>query len=216
MNTVAFAQNGPVAPAGWRPRLVLFDYGNVMAWFDNRRFIRRLLAGSPRDPEVAWRQLYAHTALASEFERGELDEAVFRQRVCDILGIPLDCALFDEAFAGIFVRSEVMTALVEWLAPRCRIGLLSNTNALHERLEIRTNPALRWFNQLTMSHRVGAMKPDPAIYHDAIAQAGMAPEHILYLDDIPDYVAEGRRQHLWAWQVTDHDKIAARVRALWS
>lgn len=202
----------------WRPAMVLFDYGNVLAWFEPRRFVAGLLRGTPRDHpreiERVWCELRRHTALGNAFERGEMTPAEFRQAVQRVTGTALGARRFDRAFNDIFTRSSVMERLVVWLRPRCRLGLLSNTNAIHTRLEILANPLLQCFDQITLSNRVGAMKPEPAIYDHVLRQAGLPAAEILYLDDIPAYVAAARRFGMRAWCVTDHARIAARVRRL--
>jgi HAD superfamily hydrolase (TIGR01509 family) len=68
-------------------------------------------------------------------------------------------------------------------ARRLALDSLSNTNALHEERVIRHLPWFSLFDQVTVSHRVGAMKPDPRIFHDALHKFGGNPAAILYLDD---------------------------------
>lgn len=198
-----------------RIEYILFDYGNVLAWFDNHRFVAGMLPGaSCAALEEAWLRLYRGSNLPVAFETGRISIPEFRRGVCDLLGVPLDEDAFDRAFCGIFRRVPEMVELIAWLRSRCRLGLLSNTNALHEQREILTFPGVADMAAVTLSHRVGAMKPDPRIYRAAIDAAGVPPAAILYLDDMPAYVEAGRGAGLQAWQVADPVATARRLREL--
>ena len=83
--------------------------------------------------------------------------------------------------------------MLEGLAARYRLVLLSNTNAIHfDSIRSGYAPLLRHFHQLVLSYEVKAMKPAPAIFQAAIEAARCRPEECFYTDDIPAYV-EGAR-----------------------
>lgn len=47
---------------------------------------------------------------------------------------------------------------------------------------------LRGFFDALISAQLGRCKPDPAIYLAACARLGMAPQELLFVDDVPDNV----------------------------
>ena len=107
------------------------------------------------------------------------------------------CAWNTTSFATIFnsIFSEILVpeSLLEALAARYRLLLLSNTNAIHFEMLRREYPMLRHFHHLVLSYEVQAMKPQREIYEAAVRLAGCRPEECFYTDDIAAYV-EGARQ----------------------
>jgi len=98
-----------------------------------------------------------------------------------------------------------MEALVARLRGQARFWALSNTNAQHlEHLRLNFR-VFDTFEGITASHELGAAKPEPALYQAAIAGLGLAPQEILYLDDIPAYIEAGRGQGLQAFHYTFND-----------
>ena len=69
-----------------------------------------------------------------------------------------------------------------------RLLLLSNTNDIHFTMVERKYPIMRHFDDHVLSYRVGAMKPSPRIYQEAIARAGCRPEECFFTDDVAAYV----------------------------
>jgi putative hydrolase of the HAD superfamily len=99
---------------------------------------------------------------------------------------------FCEIWSSIFTETLVPEAMLEGLAARYRLLLLSNTNAIHFEMIRQTHPMLRHFHALVLSYEVKAMKPQPEIFQAAIAKAGCRPEECFYTDDIAAFVAAER------------------------
>ncbi len=72
------------------------------------------------------------------------------------------------------------------------LGLLSNAgdNARHIFTEV--YPVLPHFDSVTISAEEGVMKPDPRIFHVALARAGVQPHEAVFVDDVAENV-EGAR-----------------------
>ena len=74
-------------------------------------------------------------------------------------------------------------------------GLLSNTNAFHWEYmaplgsKAGRYPAIARLDHHFGSHRLGLMKPDPAIYRAVEAATGQSGRSILFFDDLPGNVA---------------------------
>ena len=102
--------------------------------------------------------------------------------------------------------------IIQGLAARYRLVLLSNTNAIHFDMIRRSYPVLRHFHDLILSYEVKAMKPDPVIYRAAIAAAGCRPEECFYTDDIADYVEGARRMGIDAVQFRGSEALEQDLR----
>jgi putative hydrolase of the HAD superfamily len=106
-----------------------------------------------------------------------------------VLDLTIDYDRFCQVWSSIFTETLVPEAMLEGLAARYRLLLLSNTNAIHFEGLRETHSMLRHFHHLVLSYEVKAMKPQPRIFQAAIALAGCRPEECFYTDDIADYVA---------------------------
>ncbi len=77
----------------------------------------------------------------------------------------------------------------------------------------RTYPLLEHFDRYILSYEVGAMKPAPRIYQEAISHAGCPAEECFFTDDIPEYVEGARQQGMDAVQFQSCDQIVGELRA---
>lgn len=64
-----------------------------------------------------------------------------------------------------------------------RIGVLSDTwpSTVPQQKLVGNTP---FYDCMTLSFELGVMKPDPKMYEDAIAKMGLAPQDIVYVDDL--------------------------------
>ena len=89
-----------------------------------------------------------------------------------------------------------MKAIVSRLrAAGHRLGLLSNTCDMHFDLfaDGRYEPIPEAFEVVILSYKLKLMKPQPEIYLEAARQAGVAPEEVFYVDDLPANIEGARR-----------------------
>lgn len=194
-------------------RSVIFDLGRVIVPFDFARAYRRVerLTGIPA-AEIPAR--IGSTDLVQRFETGLIGPREFVAAFSSHLGFSITYEEFCDLWSSIFLPETLIPeSLLTALAARCRLVLLSNTNAIHFEM-IRANyPLLRHFHALVLSYEVGAMKPAPAIYRRAIEAAGCLPSECFFTDDIADYVDAAREQGIDAVQFRSASQIEAELRA---
>jgi FMN phosphatase YigB (HAD superfamily) len=195
-------------------RTVLFDFGNVVAFFDHDRAVRRLLAHTDRTAAELWRLLYEDN-LEDRYECGQAttDElfAVARDRG----GLRCDRAEFVNAFCDIFWPNPPMADLIPRLkANGYRLVLASNTNAAHyERYREQFQDVLGHFDAIAVSHEAGARKPHPRFFEYAHKLAGYDKAECLFVDDLLANVA-GAREFGWnAILYTRFDELVPELRA---
>jgi FMN phosphatase YigB (HAD superfamily) len=190
---------------------VLLDLGNVLVFHDNDYLLARLAALGPRSvAEVA----AALAPLWDPCNTGRLAGGALRNAIASAAGVPLD----DDAFAAVwschFTVHEQVLPLVESLAGRVKLLLVSNTNAAHiEALRPRL-PVLERFDSLVLSHEIGIAKPDPGIFAEALRRAGTAPDRTVFFDDVPAYVEAARAAGLRAEVFTDAPTFRTHLAAL--
>lgn len=194
-------------------RAVLFDYGGVLV---------RTLDDGPRRA-WAWRLglevgELARIVFESETARlaaiGKLDEAAHWRWVARRLGLsPQEAAAFtSDFFAGDQADPE-LAELIHSLRPRYKTGLLSNCwPSLRSTLQHQQLDGL--FDALVLSCEVGAAKPDPRIYQEALRQLGVAPYEAVFIDDLPANIEGARALGLQAIPFRDTPSLKRALKAL--
>jgi putative hydrolase of the HAD superfamily len=181
-------------------KTVIFDLGKVLVHFDFAPGYRSLAELCPYSASQIPQRI-APTGLVERFETGRVEPRAFFEELRKTLGLRVDYEGFCGVWNGIFTEPLLPESLLEGLAARYRLLLLSNTNVLHfEMLRKRYDCLLRHFHGLILSYEVHAMKPNPAIYRAAIESAGCLPGECFYTDDIPAFVEGGRAMGLDAVQ----------------
>jgi FMN phosphatase YigB (HAD superfamily) len=177
-----------------RPRFVFLDMGNVIVNFDRGRALRNLERLTGRDTETLRHALVAHR-LSERLECGALDWEAFHREFSTVTGTRSDPEALATAYSDMFDLAIGMLPVVAGLERfGCRIGILSNTCGVHwNHIVERSFGILPGdFEVIVLSHEVGLMKPDRAIFDHAAARAGVEPEGIFFADDLPRHVAAAR------------------------
>ncbi|MGI9246729.1 MAG: HAD-IA family hydrolase, partial [Steroidobacteraceae bacterium] len=105
-----------------------------------------------------------------------------------------------------FERSEEMFALATGLMADYRVFLLSNAGDLHWAHFDRLYGLDSLVHGACASFRVGAIKPEPAIYRRAEAMFGLDPAATVFIDDLSPNVAGAQA---CGWQAIHHTAPAA-------
>ena len=93
------------------------------------------------------------------------------------------------------------------------LGILSNTCEIHWEYCRRQYRILsEGFAVHALSYKIGAVKPDAAIFQAAAKLAGHRPEEIFFVDDIAGHVAGARAAGFDAVQFTSAEALANDLR----
>ena len=193
-------------------RTVIFDLGRVLIPFDFARGYRAIAAHCPYSEDEIPRRI-GSTDLVRRFESGQMAPHDFVERLCALLKVRLPYDEFCRIWSSIFLPETLIPDnLVAGLHERYRLLLLSNTNAIHFEMVLANYPVLGHFDDYVLSHRVGALKPSPRIYQEAIARAQCAPDEIFFTDDIAEYVVAAREVGMDAVQFQSAGKLQQELR----
>lgn len=88
-----------------------------------------------------------------------------------------------QIFADVAVLEAGAAEIVAALAPRYRLGVISNGYRDSQRPRLHAAGLAGYFQAVVISGEVGWAKPDPAIFRHALAQLGVTPEESLYVGD---------------------------------
>ena len=209
-NAAALGPHAPVTPPDHpavdlpletgRVRAVVFDLGNVLVDLDPASYGKTWPAGLATEPVgrmsptefAAWER---ERQLFYAYETGRVDTAAFVDALATRLALPPRriVAYWNSILLDIPLRR---LACLPVLRERYPLYVLSNTNELHI-AGVRRHLAAkgvrdferRYFTEVFYSYELGAVKPEPEIYATAEARIGLAPEHLLFLDDRAENVA---------------------------
>lgn len=188
-------------------KAVIFDLGRVIVPFDFARGYSRIAALTGLD-QAEIPERIRPTGLVDRLESGAIEPREFVRQISEVLGLNCSYEEFCEIWSSIFLPATLIPEeMLAKIAPRFQLILLSNTNAIHFDM-IRANyPHLRHFHALVLSHEVGAMKPSPRIYEQAVAAAGCLAEECFFTDDVAEYVEGARRYGIDAVQFESVEQI---------
>jgi putative hydrolase of the HAD superfamily len=193
-------------------KTIIFDLGRVIIPFDFKRGYTRManLCGYAAE-EIPER--LRTSDLVTRFETGVVEPRAFVNELSGILGLKADYEQFCDIWTSIFLPETLISEeFVKALRARYRLLVLSNTNAIHFDMVWKAYPILHHFNGYVLSYKVGAMKPSPIIYREAIRQAQCPPEQCFFTDDIPAYVEGARREGIDAVQFHNSGQIENELR----
>jgi len=192
---------------------LIFDLGGVIVPFDFKRAYRALDGLSPYRAEEIPKRV-GSTDLVTRFETGQIAPEAFVRELTALLEMELSFEEFRELWSCIFLpHTLIPDTLLGALRERYPLVLLSNTNVLHFEMILETYPLIGHFHHHVLSYCVGALKPSPRIYEEAIARAGCRAEECFFTDDIAAYVEGARLQGIDAVQFRGLDALQDDLKA---
>ncbi len=190
-----------------REPALIFDFGNVVGFFDYLRAFERFACGLGMTGQEL-RDLLIERGfprLLAEFESGRLDPDTFAARLMDLSGLRLTYADFVRDWADIFWPNESVCRLVAYLKSKeYAIYLGSNTNLLHaSHYRRQFAETLDLFDGFILSYEVGHLKPAREFFDACVAAAGMPAAACVFIDDVAENVEGARQAGLTAFQYLD-------------
>ncbi|MCU7495969.1 MAG: HAD family phosphatase [Ignavibacteria bacterium] len=192
---------------------IVFDLGNVLIPFDYSIMMNRLdliEKGLGKKFMTHYKNNYD---IHRKFERGDLKSEEFIELMLKSCNGNLDKETFCRYFSEIFRLNSDVAALLPELKKKYKVVLLSNTNSIHREYGYKNYEFLKHFDKLILSHEVGAVKPEPAIYKAVEDFTKLPPEEHIFIDDVLEYV-EGAKKMGWdAVQFTGYGKLVEDLKA---
>lgn len=163
-------------------QIVVFDMGHVFVDFEWEQVCHGFCAKSGKTLDDM-RVVMGEIAKLG-YESGRIDTAGFLGELNKRLGIQLSREEFTQLWTHTFRENVDMSALLQTLRTQRPLYLLSNTNEVHyEWLQAMYNVD-RHFDELILSYKVGASKPDPEIYREVLRRSNRPAEDCLFIDDL--------------------------------
>lgn len=192
-------------------RALLVDLGKVLVDFDHQVTCERLAEATGVPARRLRSVLFGD--LEADFDRGRLTSDEFF-RACEArAGLPtLPRDLWVRAWRDIFAPLPEAIETLSRVRPGVRRVLVSNTNELHWEGVLAVFRPEEVVDEMVLSFRVGAAKPDPEFWTSALAAARCAPEECLLADDRPELVAAASAHGIPGFVVAGAGSFAAGLR----
>jgi len=168
--------------------IIVFDLGNVLIPFDYNLLINKLDAVKHGLGKHFVDTYFANYEFHRDFERGKISAENFIKRMLEILDHTINGETFCNYFSCIFKQNKEVAALLPVLKNKYKLILLSNTNSIHEKYGWEHYDFLKYFDDLILSHKIGAVKPEENIYRAVEKSSGSPAEEHIFIDDVEEYV----------------------------
>jgi glucose-1-phosphatase len=192
--------------------VILFDLGGVLIELTG---VPQMRAWSRiADDEELWRRWLTSPSVR-RFETGLATADEFAAALCEEFALSVGGAEFLAAFT--LWPSRVYPGahdLLAALATRHRLAVLSNNNAVHWGRISREMGLGGYFSHQFLSHEIGLIKPDRAVFEHVIEALGCPPGRILFLDDNRLNVEQARAVGMVAHRVAGIGEAATLLCAL--
>jgi HAD superfamily hydrolase (TIGR01509 family) len=175
-----------------RLRAIIFDIGRVLIGVDIGRAMQGL-ATSRLTPKEVWSAI-ENDPRWRDWQEGRISPRDWHLHLTKRLGSTLTFEQFTEAWNSALDPEPLQPEpFLEKLSKKYRLALLSNTDPIHMSFEETRFPFLRFFPVRIYSHRVGASKPSPIIYREALKACKVSAGEAVYIDDVAAYVQAAER-----------------------
>jgi glucose-1-phosphatase len=174
-------------------KTIVFDFGNVLGFFDHSLTTQRLLEHSSLPFEELHASLFG-PRFEECYEAGDLPTSEFLRTVCETCKLQCAPEIVAAAWADIFSPNEPVCALPALLKQQgYRLVLGSNTNELHANHFCRQfAEVFAHFDARVLSYQIRVRKPSAEFFAHCLKLAGCRPQECLFIDDLPANVAGAR------------------------
>jgi glucose-1-phosphatase len=168
-------------------RGIIFDIGRVLIRVNIARAMEGLASASSLSPSDLWSAIQ-NDPRWHDWQEGRISPRDWHLHLSQRLGVSLRFEEFTEVWNRALDPQPILdVALVEKLSKRYRLALLSNTDPIHVCRMETTYPFFSFFRVRIYSCSIGASKPNPLIYREALSASKLRAEEAVYVDDVRAY-----------------------------
>ena len=172
---------------------IISDLGNVLIFFDNNIFFKKITKFSPLSEEEVLSRILENLELSRSFDTGKVTPEEFFLQATEILRAKIDKNTFFSIYNDIFSLNRPILNLLQSFPSAYGMVLCSNTDVERFGFIKRRFPEVLFFDKYVVSYEVGFMKPHPRIYERALEEAGTRPEESVFIDDREENTAAADR-----------------------
>src|SRR4029077_8889718 len=173
-----------------------------------------LASGLSLTPQEVWSAIEKDPRWL-DWQEGRISPKDWHLHLTKRLGASLTFEEFSEVWNRALDPKPIHSeAFLEKLSKNYRLALLSNTDPIHMSHEEARFPFFRFFPIRIYSYRVGASKPDPAIYREDLQACRVRSEQPFYIDDTATSAGAARRLGMSGIFFPSPDQLQSDLRKL--
>jgi putative hydrolase of the HAD superfamily len=175
-------------------RAIIFDIGRVLVRIDLARAQNALADGSRLSAKELWSAIEKDPQW-KDWQQGRLSARDWHQKLCQRFGMTLGFEAFVKAWNSALDPTPIHPdTLFAHLARHYRLGLLSNTDPIHVAYLEKTYSFYEYFPKTLRiySCAVGACKPQPLVFQEALRACKVKASEAVFIDDIAAFADAAR------------------------
>ncbi|MDR3112209.1 MAG: HAD family phosphatase [Elusimicrobiota bacterium] len=190
-------------------KVVLLDLGNVLFRFNLNTFATKYLKKTPKSKIESFNSLILKFSdLGYSYEKGNISSFEFFTQLKEQTNYE---GTFDEwsvIWNDIFTPIPEVIELAMQLSKKYPVNILSNINELHFNYLKECYPVVFMvFGKKFLSFEMHLRKPENQIFKETTKLCGVAPNEILFIDDIEENIVAAKNNGLNAYQFTSYKKL---------
>jgi HAD superfamily hydrolase (TIGR01509 family) len=200
--------------AGRKLRAIIFDIGRVLIRNDVGRAMKGMASGLSFSPEELWSAI-ENDPRWKDWQEGRIsarDWYLYMQRR---FGGSATFEEFTDKWNLVLDPEPIHgKELFNKLSKKYRLALLSNTDPIHVAYMEQRYDFFSYFPARVYSCSVGATKPSPIIYKEALRACKVRAEEAVYVDDIAAYVMAAQQLGMTGIQFKSPERLVASLQEL--
>ncbi len=190
----------------------IFDLGKVIVPFDFDNALKILESVGDFSSLEVKEKIFASKEVLL-FEKGEIAPEEFFEFLKNLLNLRMNFDEFVQAWNSIFSSEPIVSEdLIEKLAAKYRLVVLSDTNKIHFEFIKEKFPILQHFSDFVVSYEVGFLKPSTEIFQVAVEKAECLPEECFFTDDREANVEGAKKFGINAFQFISPEQFEQELK----
>lgn len=167
---------------------IYFDLGKTLLDFDFSVSIQKIAQRSSLSQEEIEQISLTETSAFDQYDLGQISSEQFFSKMAETFQFSGSTEELRHLWCDIFTPLEEHITLARRLAEYYPLGLISNTCEAHIQFAEATFDFFPIFREKIYSYQVGAMKPNPDIYHLATQRLQVDKLETILVDDREDNI----------------------------
>jgi putative hydrolase of the HAD superfamily len=200
--------------AGRKLRAIIFDIGRVLIRIDVGRAMKEVASGLSLSPEELWSAIEKDPRW-KDWQEGRISARDWHLYMQRRFGGSATFEEFTEKWNLVLDPEPIHgKGLFEKLSKKYRLALLSNTDPIHVAYMEARYDFFPYFPARVYSCTVGATKPSPIIYREALRACRVGAEEAVYIDDIAAYVKAAQQLGMAGIQFKSPEQLVSSLQEL--
>jgi len=197
-----------------RVRAIIFDIGRVLIRIDVGRAMNGLASGLSISAQELWSAIEKDPRW-KDWQQGRISARDWHLHMQRRFGGSATFEQFTAAWNLVLDPEPIHSnQLFEKLSRKYKLALLSNTDPIHVAYMEPHYDFFSYFPSRIYSSAVGATKPSPIIYQEALKACRVRAEEAVYIDDIAAYVTAAEQLGMAGIQFKSPEQLVSSLQQL--